>query len=147
MAVRIAALYLVSTLLLLIVLAVVLDRSTEGTLTDGRRQDLLAYAGDNAAFVERAVSRESDLLTLAPAIAASLPHTGGGPRSLRVFSSNGTLLAALPPDPQGGAGRPSQATLDLLPIGLLSLTMRPADDPGLIYAAAPIHGLTAVGQQ
>ena len=46
MAVRVAALYLVSTLLLLAVLVVALDRSTEQTLSSARHQDLLTYAAD-----------------------------------------------------------------------------------------------------
>jgi signal transduction histidine kinase len=146
MALRIAALYLISVLLLLLGLGAALFFSVENTLLETRRQDLRAYAADDAAFLQRAISREDDLVALAPVIATTLPHAGGGERTVRVFSANGTLLAALPPDPAGTRIRPSPATVALLPPSLLSLTRPVEDNPGLIYAAQPIAGTGSTGQ-
>ncbi len=147
MAVRIAALYLASTLLLLLLLGGGLYLGTERALVESRRQDLQALAAGDAAFLERAVGTEDDLLTLAPVIVTTLPHTPATDRSVRIFSANGTMLAAVPPGAQGGSQRPSQAVLDRLPLGLLSLTLTPADRPGQIYAAAPIQGTSVAGGQ
>jgi two-component system, OmpR family, sensor histidine kinase ResE len=146
MAVRIAALYLSSVLLLLALLGGFLYFGVEATLLDVRRQDLQATAGDAAGFLQLAVSRESDLVTLAPALAASLPRPAEGARSLRIFSSNGTLLVALPPDRAETANRPSAAVARLLPPSLLALTLTPVERPGVIYAAQAIHGVTPGGQ-
>ena len=144
MALRIAALYLISTLLLLLALGAGLYLSTERTLIDARRADLQAEAAADAAFLHSAAPGEDDLRTLASVLASVLPAGGGGPRSLRVFSANGTLLAALPPD-AAGRGRPSRATRDLLPPGLLAVTQGTVDEPGLIYAAQAITGTTRAG--
>jgi len=73
MAVRIAALYLASTLLLLLLLGGGLYLGTERALVESRRQDLQALAAGDAAFLERAVGTEDDLLTLAPVIVTTLP--------------------------------------------------------------------------
>ncbi|HUS17395.1 MAG TPA: HAMP domain-containing protein, partial [Chloroflexia bacterium] len=146
MALRIAALYLTSTLLLLLALGAALYLSTSTTLLEARRQDLEAMAADDAAFLQLAVNREADLRTLGPLISASLPLPTGSSRSLRIFSSNGTLLVALPPESAGAAGRPSQTTLDLLPIGILALTLTPDHNPDLVYGAQAIRGITELGQ-
>ncbi len=143
MALRIAALYLTSTLLLLLALGGGLYLSTERTLIDARRADLNAEAAADAAFLHRAAPGETDLRTLAPLLATVLP-VGGGPHGLRVFSANGTLLVALPPQ-AAGRGRPSQATLDLLPPSLLAVTQAAANEADLIYAAQPITGTTRTG--
>src|SRR5690348_3725028 len=146
MALRIAALYLISVLLLLLLLGGALFFSVENTLLETRRQDLSAYAADDAAFLQRAVSREDDLVALAPVIATTLPHAGGSERVVRVFSANGTLLAALPAEQAGMRIRPSPATVALLPPSLLSLTRPVEDNPDLIYAAQPIAGAGSTGR-
>ncbi|HMA36229.1 MAG TPA: ATP-binding protein [Chloroflexia bacterium] len=146
MAVRIAALYLTTTLLVLLALGGGLYLTTERTLIEARHGDLDAYVADDAAFFQQAGMSAAELQVLAPALAPSLPNAGTRTRTVRVFSGNGTLLSAQPADIPDSRAHPSQATLAWLPRGLLALTLTPYDRPGLIYAARPIYSLTAPGQ-
>ncbi|MGI8586262.1 MAG: ATP-binding protein [Chloroflexia bacterium] len=136
MALRIAALYLAGTLLLLLALGGALYLSTERALLDSRQSDLQTFASGDAAFLGSAVGSQGDLVAQAATIAQSLPRPAEG--GVRIFSANGTLLAALPPESAGNR-HPSRATISWLPTSLITLILTPGDEPGRIYAAVPIQ--------
>jgi signal transduction histidine kinase len=138
MAYRIAILYLVSVLALLALLGAGVYLVTERTLVGALESDLQAQARRDAAALGAAATVdpsgvEGTARALAPALAS-------GRGTVRIFNTNGGLIVET-----GSLGaRPSLATLHALPPRLLTLGLRGADEPGRLYAAAPVQNGSAV---
>ncbi len=133
MAYRIAILYLISVLALLALLGTGVYLVTERTLVGALEAVLQTQARRDAAALGAAASVdpsgvEGTARALAPALA-------GGRGTVRIFNTNGGLIVET-----GALGnRPSLAALHALPPRLLTLGVRGADEPGRLYAAAPVQ--------